>query len=613
MKKYSSLDELTKERETLEDKFENGLPDYLVEFFDRKEKRFNITDTVDKMQERGATSEEIAAYRWSLRRVKIEPEEPEKDSSPIKNIDIEEQSLSVDEIEVLKEVCKYDIYAFAVRYFSHYLKRRSSKLHRYLYKLLNRKIVSKRKDKSFKIAIAAPRSNAKSSVISLIFPLWCLCFDKKKYIIMLSDTGGKAEGFLEDIKRELIHNEKLVRDFPDVCGKGSMWRVDEIITNNDIKIKATGTGSNIRGERYGMYRPDLVIGDDLENSEMVRSKTKREHIRYDWFNKDVLYVGGEAGTQTDFFVIGTILGKDSLLNALLDAEQYPAWESRRFAAVIKFPESDKWEEWESIYKNRLNANRQEDALAFFEEHTQEMEEGAEVLWPDGDPIYNLMVEKISDPSGFISEKQNDPIDPSKVLVLEEELSFLDFHHGIVHEAISTNRVDYFSALDPSLGKGKDSDFSCIVTIARDRKTGYLFVVDIDLKRRSTDEQIATLLKKFTKYKQKNIAIETNAFQIVLADNLRKASRKEGFYLPITDIQNYSDKHMRIQSLVPLLKDGTIIFDKYQYRTNQMYNNGIEMLTTYTEGASHDDFPDALEICVRICRQKKFHLITKVNN
>ena len=611
MKKYDNLAEVQKDRIELENKFEEGLPTYLVDFFDEKEKQFGITEHVKNMEDSGADPYDIAKYKWSLRSV------PEKDdgeipNKPIKNIEENEVGLSYDEIAIFKEVCKYDIYAFAVRYFKHYLKRRSSKLHRYLYKLINRKILDRKGKKSFKIAIAAPRGNAKSSLIDLIFPLWCICYSRKKFIVIISDTGRKAEGFLKDIKRELIYNEKLVRDFPEVVGKGPIWRVDEIETKNGITLMSTGTGSNIRGEKEGEQRPDLVLMDDLENMEMVRSKTMRENIRNDWFNKDVLYVGGEKGSEVDFFVIGTILGKDSLLNALLDSNQYPDWESRKFSAVLKYSDSDLWKEWEEIYKNNLEKDRIIKAEKFFEDHKDEMLAGTEVLWPEGDPYYELMVEKISDPSGFESEKMNNPIDPSKIIVSKEELNMLDFRVPNIQSILNDPRNSYFAALDPSLGKNQTADDSCIVTILRDRKTGLLYLVDIDLRRRTVDQQVSDLLRKYIRFGHKNIGIETNAFQIVLADNIRKASRKAGAYMPITDIQNYSDKHMRILSIVPLLKDGTIIFDRELIRNSQQYSLGLDHLTTYYEGCSNDDFPDALEQCVRICRSRRFKLTTKEN-
>ena len=59
-----------------------------------------------------------------------------------------------------------------------------------------------------------------------------------------------------------------------------------------------------------------------------------------WFDKDVMFVGGEEGTVTDFLVCGTVLGKDSLLNKLLTPEDYPNWRSKRFSAVINFSVSE---------------------------------------------------------------------------------------------------------------------------------------------------------------------------------------------------------------------------------------------------------------------------------
>jgi len=144
-----------------------------------------------------------------------------------------------------------------------------------------------------------------SSIISTILPLWCIAYNKKKFILIISDTVNQAIDFLSDVKREIDHNVLLQRDFPHIVGKGPTWKQDEIITNNDIKLMALGTKSKVRGRKYGVHRPDLVINDDLENSDMVRSETEREWIRYQWFDKDLMHIHGEKGTFTDILVVGT--------------------------------------------------------------------------------------------------------------------------------------------------------------------------------------------------------------------------------------------------------------------------------------------------------------------
>jgi predicted phage terminase large subunit-like protein len=162
-------------------------------------------------------------------------------------------------------------------------------------------------------------------------------------------------------------------------------------------------------------------------------------------------------------------------------------------------------------------------------------------------------------------------------------------------------------------KASSGDYSCIVTIARDTKSGYLFVVDINIKRRSVDDQIDAILNNHIKYNYKLFGVETNAAQYVIKENLRKKSIAEGIYIPLKEIENYQDKKMRVEGIIPLLMDGTIVFDKNKYDNNQQYNLGIEQLCTFTgENDRHDDFCDALEMTVRIAKANRFKMITLQN-
>jgi len=632
MPKFKTIEDVREEREKVASD-EDTLPNYLIDYFDDKElsqikgefiteKRRARQDFT--IQERITYLEDRDKLFWSKNKGEIVKrkkrlgthlesiyEEPERAKERVD----EERDLTEIETKALISICEKDLYLFAIRYFPHYLKLPSSELHRYLYGLLSRQISKKNRSKGFKHAVAAPRVNSKSTIISAILPLWCVFYNKKKFIIIISDTIGQAEDFLSDIKRELEFNVKLIQDFPTVCGKGITWRQDEIITKNDVKILALGTGSKIRGRRFGIDRPSLIIGDDLESSEMVRSPSTREFIRNEWFNKDVLFAGGEEGAPTDFLVVGTILGKDSLLNALLDPKEYPDWQSRKFSAVHSFSDSELWSEWRKIYTDIFDLDREVNAKQFFEDHKEEMLEGTEVLWPEGDPYYSLMVVKLSDPSGFFSEKQNDPIDPTKIYVTRETITLKHFNTDReIQNVLNDRRTVYYGALDPSLGKkSTKGDYSCIVTLARDHKTGCLLVVDIDLKRRSVDDQISAILKNHYKYNYKMFSIETNAFQYVVADNLRKISKKEGDYVPIKETNVHTDKKLRFEGVVPLILDGTIIFDAHKDKRSQEYNLGIEQMVTFTgEGDRHDDFVDALGLAVAVAKVNKFRMIMKVN-
>lgn len=630
MLRFNSVAEVQDERRRLDGEFESGLPDYLQDYFDSEE--LKLVETEFYVNKRRAkyeySNEEKRAYKtreteefWKNNTAEIvkkprtvgshlEPvyQPPARATERVE----EEIELSQEDKQILIRLCEDDLELFAVRYFPHYLKKPSSKLHKFLYKTLTEEINNTKREDGFKWAIAAPRHNAKSSIVSAILPLWCICYNKKRFICIISDTADQAQDFLSDIKSELTDNEKLAEDFPYAIGKGETWRLDNIVTPNNIKVMALGTGNKIRGRRFGVHRPDLIVGDDLENSEMVRSKTQRHFIRYTWFDKDLAYIGGEKGSRTDFIIVGTVLSKDSLLNQLLDSDEYPEFKSMRFAAVRRFSDNPLWDEWSKILKNRFDIDRKETAQKFFEERSTEMLKNTVVLWPEGDPYYDLMVQKVTKPSAFITEKQNEPVDTTKIYISKDELHWENFRSQPDIKKAFRNRVDYFGSIDPSLGKkSTKGDYSAIVTIAKDRRNGNIYVVEMNLKRRSVDEQIEAILQAHRKYKYKLFGVETNAFQYVLADSLRKKAKAEGMLLPIKEKNQYRDKKARFEGMLPFLTDGTIMFNTDKDKNSAKYALGIEQICTFTgDNDEHDDAPDALELAFSVCKAKRFKMITK---
>lgn len=629
MAKFNSSAEVREERNKISEQFDGGLPDYLQDYFDEQELKHVETEYfIEKKRAKyDIPYEEKVAYKaekekefWENNEAAIVkcPLTVGGDYKPSYPTPARATERVEDEVELTQEeklalvsLCEKDLYLFAVRYFPHYLKKPSSEFHRFLYQTLSREFNKTRKE-GFKWAIAAPRSSAKSSIVSAILPLWCICYNKKRFIIIVSDTADQAKDFLADIKAELESNELLAQDFPYVCGKGSTWRQDTIITNNSIKVLALGSGNKMRGRRFGTYRPSLIIADDLENPEMVRSPAQRDFLRYDWFDKDVAFVGGEKGSNTDYIMIGTILGKDSLLNAVINDKAYSNWNSRVFSAVKEFSDSQLWDEWAKIYTNRFDINRAETAKKFFEEHSEEMLEGTKVLWPEGAPYYDLMTIKYTTPSAFVTEQMNSPVDTTKIYITKDQLHFEDFYlHTEIIKALK-NGCDYYGFLDPSLGKKSNKgDYSCIATLARDRKTGYIYVVSINLKRRSVDKQIEAILKANDRFKYKMFGIETNAFQYVVKQSVEKLSRELGIYIPLKEVNQYHDKKMRFEGMLPFLTDGTIIFDSRRARQHLEYSLGIEQICSFTgDNDKHDDAPDAIEGAFSLCRARKFKLTAR---
>ena len=503
-----------------------------------------------------------------------------------------------------------DMEFFGRAYFPHYFSRPSPEFHRELDAIWQQGVLKGRypltaadtktisRLPGVRRAVAAPRGHAKSTNLTFKGTMHSTLYGYKHYPIIISDSSEQAEGFLDNIRVEFEENTAILEDFGPLAG--SVWRSNVLVTKTNIKIEAIGSGKKIRGRKHRNWRPDLIILDDVEYDENVRTPEQRKKLK-DWFDKAVSKCGDD---YTDIVYIGTLLHYDSLLAKTL---ANPAYRSIKYKAVIRFSQADDlWQQWETIFTDLSNDDREADALAFFQAHKAAMLEGTQVLWEEKLSYYDLMVMRVSEgEASFNSEEQNEPINPDDCLFMEEWFEYYNEAEINFRDPV----FDFFGFIDPSLGKTKRSDFSAIVTLAKHRSSGYMYVVDADIERRHPDRIIADVLAKERWLRAsfghgyRKLGAETNQFQWFLKEELAKASAKAGLYLPIEEVQQTSDKVMRIQTLQPDVKNKYIKF-------NRRHKRLLEQLTQFPMGA-HDDGPDALEGARSIAKRvKRFRILDR---
>ncbi|GAB6035812.1 phage terminase large subunit [Fundidesulfovibrio butyratiphilus] len=480
-----------------------------------------------------------------------------------------------------------DFAFFRRTYFPHYVKHGDSILHTWLDDTLPALVDH---PDGQRLAVAAPRGEAKSTVVSLMFVLWCVVTGRKRYVPLIADAFEQAAAtLLEPIKAELEANPRLAMDFPEACGTGRLWNAGVVITAGDAKLQAFGSGKRMRGLRHGPHRPDLVICDDLENDENVRSPDQRDKLQA-WLTKTVLSLG-EAGDTMDVILVGTILHYDSVLARLLEN---PLWRSRKFRAVLAWPERmDLWDRWEEILLARGQAGGEagdgqagghkaggEDAArAFYEENAQAMQAGARVSWPSARPLYKLMVKRARDGhAAFDSEQQNDPLQGEGA----------PFANCIVFWVARPDDWRFFGAVDPSLGKaGASRDPSAILVGGYSRERGVLDVVEASIRKRLPDRIIEDVLAFHAQYRCLLWAVEAVQFQEFLRTELIRRATARGLAMPARGVTPISDKGLRIEAMQPYFEQGRI-------RLHTSQRTLIEQLRHWPK-ADHDDGPDCLEM------------------
>ncbi len=498
-----------------------------------------------------------------------------------------------------QEDCAADPMAFGRRYLGHYFTTASPTFHGKLCRLWQKRVMKGKipgadtlpqmlAAPGCRLALAAPRGHAKSTVMSLQNVLHAVLYGYKQYILLVSDTESQAVAFLEAIKSELEDNDLLLADFGPQ--KGKVWKSGVILLQNGCRIDAVGSGQKLRGRRHGARRPDLILLDDIENDQEVLSPDSRRKLER-WFFAAVSKAGDR---YTDIVCVGTVLHHDSLLVHLLEN---PAYRSARWQAVERFSQSPLWEEWRKRYTDRADPDRDKTAARFFRDNKRAMLAGTKVLWPRKHSYYDLMCMMVSEgESAFWQEMQNQPQDPAECLFPREWLRFYD-REGL---APGTD-FRFFGYCDPSLGKTADADFSAIVTVAQHKKTGLIYVLDADLQRRHPDRIIADILDKARWLRRAYGAVytafgaETNQFQWFLKERLAAESAAAGIYLPLQEVRAATDKVLRVQSLQPDIRNGYLLFCRDQTEL-------LRQLEQFPLGR-HDDGPDALEGAVRLCKQR----------
>jgi len=509
-------------------------------------------------------------------------------------------------IKIRRTMCR-DFLKFRQQYFSHYHKVKDGIFQEELSRMLSG-ITMRR---GAKLAIDAPRECAKSTIVTMEFVLFCTCYRLERFIVIISNTKEQATGFLRDIKHELETNERLVQDFPDVCDierkpKPSPWKESEIITRNGIKVMALGTGQQIRGRRNREFRPSLIILDDIEENESIQDADSYHKLE-DWLTKSVL----KAGTSsTNVIFVGTIHHYASLLAQFTDPKQFPGWEKRIYRSVVSWPERrDLWESWEKIYNSQESYDGSLGATVaqkFFIKNKKEMLVGAKVIWPESKSFYDLMVLRERDGHiSFDSEMQNEPVNPRDSIFNINEIHYWDDRFSSEEELLesfSEGSVMFYGACDPSMGKeNKKGDFSAIITVAKDTKTGKMYILDADIVRRLPDQTIDAILAHQKLRRYKRFGFEINNFQEFMKMELEKRSEQTGTYLRIEEVKHTSDKLGRIESLQPFVKNGTIQFSKKHHTL-------LEQMKFFPRGG-HDDGLDALQMAVDVAIKGRKRIMT----
>lgn len=194
-----------------------------------------------------------------------------------------------------------------------------------------------------RVLVQAFRGSAKSSILEEFAIIEAL-FERSKNILVLGNSYPRACERLQSIKHELETNEYILDLFGEQVGP--TWNENKIVLSNNVCIQALGARQSLRGTRYLQRRPDLVLGDDLEDEENAATEEARGKMLR-WLLASVIPALDPRGRVR---INGTPLDVKSLLEKLRALEQ---WKSSVYPAAI--PASTNPDEWEeALWPDRFS-------------------------------------------------------------------------------------------------------------------------------------------------------------------------------------------------------------------------------------------------------------------
>lgn len=399
-----------------------------------------------------------------------------------------------------------------------------------------------------RVGVIAPRGHAKSTTVDMTYPLWAGCFEQEEFIVIISDTYTQAAEFINALKDEFENNPKIKWLFGNM--KGDDWQDGEFVLSNGIKYAAKGSGMKIRGIRHRHTRPTLMIFDDIENDENIKSAEQRQKL-YHWFTKAAIPALARGGRAV---VIGTILHFDSLVNKVMKQQDiFKSWQTRVFYAITTDEDGTEhalWPEHRSLDKlksMRDNPNDQEfvGSIAFAQEyqHKPFSEEDA-IVKPD-----------------WIKE-----CEPSQA---PDEYS----------------RQARALTVDPAASERQNADPTAMI-VADLGADGNVYVRAIRNQRTSPSITAETIKNLYETYQPQVVGIEQGALGLVFRDLLAG--------LPVIGLKPDKDKVRRLLAVSRFFEAGKVFLVK-DIQNGQALR---EQLIEFPKG-THDDMVDAIVYAIRM--------------
>lgn len=459
------------------------------------------------------------------------------------------------------------------------------------------------KDEYDKLELAEPRGTAKTTVMDTGVTMWAACYEVSKYTIVCGRTEQDSVEFISIARNEFEDNTRIKAAFGDlVDSKNYTVNKLELELTNGTKIQALSSTSSIRGKKFGIYRPSLIIADDYQGKSDIITQEARDK-KYNTWCEDTEYAGDEAvyragekiSMATKFIVLGTILHRDCFMSRLFENKEYKHILRRivdfdvdkYFKGEILEGELAKasklWLEFKKIYQNDKLQDAKAAAIEFYYQHEADMK--FKTIWDDKHKCEVLAIKYYTNPIAFKQEYMNDA---SKI----GEKWFQSINRKSTEEIESHTFVKTMLCIDPATSIAKTADFTAML-VGSKADNDFSYIRKGIIERLSFDDYCNKAIDLLIKYPDTtHIDIEKNTYQgtdvLKIKELIEKTPELAGRSFTFINERSTKNKDDRISTVIGDVNNGQIIF-------NEEDTEFIKQIKDFCgqDFSEHDDAPDCV--------------------
>ena len=412
--------------------------------------------------------------------------------------------------------------------------------------LLNKKLQDVAFGETKRLMVFMPPRHGKSWLVSQFFPAWYLGMFPENRVILTSYEADFASTWGRRAR------DILLTYGPDVFGievdSRSMAATRWNLKDHDGGMITAGVGGPITGKGADV----LIIDDPVKNAEEANSESYRKNS-WEWF-KSTAYTRLEPNGA--IVLIMTRWHEDDLAGRLIE--------------LMNQGKGDRWEV--------LNLP------AIAEENDLLGRNTGDPLWPERFNIKELL--RIKETTGsywWSALYQQRPQPPEGGL-----LKLYWINHYLPNELPPLKDLRIYQAWDLAISTKDNADYTVCTTLGVS-KENQIFVLDWYRDKIDFPTQVKMVKNLAKKWSPLIIAIESNAYQQALPQQLKKTSM-----LPIKEVKRTNDKVTRISSGFVLFENGKVLLPQKHDELENFINEYV-----YFPQGKHDDMLDSMELTLQL--------------